>query len=129
MADLGSLYRGQTESAESGRIEINLASDDLRTTLTEGGQQRSLHSYSVVGKVLAADLIDSDKFQNHFLLTAAALGPQLLKTYDLGTDKDGKPALLTIERIRTFFFDILRGKVKVQELEGTFNIEQFARTM
>jgi hypothetical protein len=129
LADLGSLYRGQTESAESGRIEINLASDDLRTTLTEGGQQRSLHSYSVVGKVLAADLIDSDKFQNHFLLTAAALGPQLLKTYDLGTDKDGKPALLTIERIRTFFFDILRGKVKVQELEGTFNIEQFARTM
>ena len=129
LADLGSLYRHQEERAESGRIEINLASDDLRTTLTDNGQQRSLHSYSVIGKVLAADLIDTDKFQNHFLLTAAALGPQLLKTYDLGTDKDGSPALLTTERIRAFFFDILFGKTKVKDLDGSFNIEQFARTM
>lgn len=129
LADLGSLYRHQAEAAESGKIEINLASDDLRTTLTDGEQQRSLHSYSVVGKVLAADLIDTDKFQNHFLLTAAALGPQLLKTYDLGTDKDGKPALLTTERIRAFFFDLLLGKIKVKDLDGAFSIEQFARTM
>lgn len=129
LADLGSLYRHQAEAAESGKIEINLASDDLRTTLTDGEQQRSLHSYSVVGKVLAADLIDTDKFQNHFLLTAAALGPQLLKTYDLGTDKDGKPALLTTERIRSFFFDLLLGKIKVKDLDGSFSIEQFARTM
>ena len=129
LADLGSLYRHQAEAAESGKIEINLASDDLRTTLTDGEQQRSLHSYSVVGKVLAADLIDTDKFQNHFLLTAAALGPQLLKTYDLGTDKDGKPALLTTERIRAFFFDLLLGKIKVKDLDGSFSIEQFASTM
>lgn len=129
LADLGSLYRHQEEAAESGKIEINLASDDLRTTLTDGEQQRSLHSYSVVGKVLAADLIDTDKFQNHFLLTAAALGPQMLKTYDLGTDKNGQPALLTIERIRSFFFDILLGKIKVKDLDGSFSIEQFARTM
>lgn len=129
LADLGSLYRHQAEAAESGKIEINLASDDLRTTLIDGEQQRSLHSYSVVGKVLAADLIDTDKFQNHFLLTAAALGPQLLKTYDLGIDKDGKPALLTTERIRSFFFDLLLGKIKVKDLDGSFSIEQFARTM
>ena len=129
LADLGSLYRDQEESSESGRIEINLDSDDLRTTLTDGELQRSLHSYSVVGKVLAADLIDTDKFQNHFLLTAAALGPQMLKTYDLGTDKDGKPALLTTDRIRTFFFDLLYGKIKVKDLDGSFSIEQFARTM
>ena len=129
LADLGSLYRHQEESTESGRIEINLASDDLRTTLTDGTQQRSLHSYSVVGKVLAADLIDTDKFQNHFLLTAAALGSQMLKTYDLGTDKEGKPAVLTTERIRSFFFDLLQGKMKVKNLDGSFSIEQFARTM
>ncbi len=128
LADLGSLYRHHEESTESGRIEINLASDDLRTTLTDGNQQRSLHSYSVVGKVLAADMIDTDKFQNHFLLTAAALGPQLLKTYDLGLDQDGKPAFLTIDRIREFFFEILHGKIKVKDLDGTFSIEQFART-
>ena len=129
LADLGSLYRHLPQAAESGKIEINLESDDLRTTLTDGGQQRTLHSYSVVGKVLAADLIDTDKFQNHFLLTAAALGPQLLKTYDLGTDADGSPAVLSTERIRTFFFDILAGKVEIQDLDGTFSIEQFARTM
>lgn len=129
LADLGSLYRHQPQTAESGKIEINLESDDLRTTLTDGGQQRTLHSYSVVGKVLAADLIDTDKFQNHFLLTAAALGPQLLKTYDLGTDADGSPAVLSTERIRAFFFDILAGKVEIQDLDGTFSIEQFARTM
>ena len=129
LADLGSLYRHQEESSESGKIEINLASDDLHTTLTDGEQQRSLHSYSVIGKVLAADLIDTDKFQNHFLLTAAALGPQMLETYDLGTDKNGEPAILTIERIRSFFFDLLLGKIKVKELDGSFCIEQFARTM
>lgn len=129
LADLGSLYRHQEESPESGKIEINLDSDDLRTTLTDGEQQRSLHSYSVVGKVLAADLIDTEKFQNHFLLTAAALGPQMLKTYDLGADKDGKPALLTIDRIRSFFFDLLHGKIKVKDIDGSFSIEQFARTM
>lgn len=129
LADLGSLYRHQPEAPESGRIEINPSSDDLRTTLTDGEQQRSLHSYSVVGKVLAADLIDTDKFQNHFLLTAAALGPQMLKTYDLGTDANGQPATLTTERIRQFFFDLLTGKIRVKDIDGSFSIEQFARTM
>lgn len=118
LSDLGALYRHKPEAAESGRIEINLTSDDLRTSLVDGEQQRTLHSYSVVGKVLAADLIDTDKFQNHFLLSAAALGSQLLKTYDLGIDADGKPATLTMERIRDFFFDILHGKVK--DIDGSF---------
>ena len=129
LADLGSLYRQQPEAAESGKIEINLAADDLRTTLTEGQTQRSLHSYSVVGKVLATDLIDTDKFQNHFLLTAAALGPQLLKTYDLGMGSDGQPAVLTTERIRAFFFDLLQGRISVKDIDGKFSIEQFAKTM
>lgn len=129
LADLGALYRKQPESPESGKIEINLTTDDLHTTLVDEAQQRSLHSYSVIGKVLAADLIDSDKFQNHFLLTAAALGPQLLKTYDLGPDSEGKPAVLTTERLREFFFDILNGKIKVKEMDGKFSIDQFARTM
>lgn len=129
LADLGSLYRHLEEAEESGKIEINLALDDLHTTLTDSERQRSLHSYSVIGKVLAADLIDTDKFQNHFLLTAAALGSQLLRTYDLGLDSDGKPALLTTERLRSFFFDILHGRIKVKDLDGSFSVEQFARTM
>lgn len=129
LADLGALYRGMEESLESGRIEINLEADDLRTTLTNAEQQHSLHSYSVIGKVLAADLIDTDKFQNHFLLAAAALGPQLLSTYNLGPNSTNKPATLTTERIRAFFFDILLGKVAPKKLDGNFSIEQFAKTM
>lgn len=129
LADLGSLYRGLEQSQESGFIEIDLENDDLRTSLVDEDQQRSLHSYSVVGKVLAADMIDTEKFQNHFLLTAAALGPQLLKTYDLGVDANGKKAELSTERIRRFFFDILHGRIKVKELDGKFAIEQFARTV
>lgn len=73
---------------------------------------KTLRSYSVVGKVLAADLLDTDKFQNHFLLTAAALGP----------DASGRPSNLSTERIRTFLFDVLGGKIQVQPLSGNFNI-------
>lgn len=128
LADLGALYRGVEQAPESGQIEINPESDNLKTTLTDESKQHTVYSYSVIGKVLAADLVDTDKFQNHFLLTAAALGPQLLRTYDLGPDASGKPSHLTIEKIRAFFFDILHGKIKVKEMDGTFSIDQFARS-
>ena len=62
------------------------------------------------------------KFQNHFLLTSAALGSQLLKNYDLGIDDKGKPVVLTFEKIKSFFFDILLGKIEVQEISGNFDI-------
>jgi hypothetical protein len=80
--------------------------------------------YAYIGKVLAADLLDTDKFQNHFLLTAASLGSQLLKTYDIGTDKNGKPATLTVDKIRDFFFDILHGKIEIKNIDGKFDISQ-----
>jgi hypothetical protein len=86
-----------------------------------------LRSYTVVGKVLAADLLDTDKFQNHFLLTAASLGSQLLKTYDLGIDKDGKNAVLSIDNIREFFFGVMSGRIDVQPIDGTFNINDIAQ--
>lgn len=129
LADLGDLYRGMPQAADSGRIEMDFKSDELKSTLTSDEEQRTLRSYSVVGKVLAADLIDTDKFQNHFLLTAASLGSQLLKVYDLGTDSNGKPAVLSIERIRDFFFDILDGKIAVQTMDGHFEISQIAGRM
>ncbi len=127
LADLGALYRGLPQSEESGRIEMNVDVDDIRTTLTGEDVQKTLHSYTVVGKVLAADLIDYDKFQNHFLLTAAALGPQLLKTYDLGTDAQGNIKPLDFEGIRDFFFDILSGKAEIRMMTGTFNISEFIK--
>lgn len=127
LADLGALYRGLPQSGESGRIEMNLDVDAIRTTLTDEHIQKTLYSYTVVGKVLAADLVDYDKFQNHFLLTAAALGPQLLRTYDFGTDADGKAKQLTFDEIRAFFFYLLSGKIEAQEMTGTFNISDFTR--
>ncbi|MEI6822453.1 MAG: hypothetical protein WCL51_10985 [Bacteroidota bacterium] len=122
LADLGSLYKGSLQSINSGKIEMNLDSDEVRTTLTNEETQKSLRSYTVVGKVLAADLLDFDKFQNHFLLTAASLGSQLLKNYDLGFDDKGVPVTLTFIKIRDFFFDILNGKIEIQEINGKFDI-------
>lgn len=127
LADLGALYKGLPQSEKSGRIEMNVDVDELKSHLADETTQRTLRSYTVVGKVLAADLLDTDKFQNHFLLTAASLGPQLLKTYDLGIDKDGQNAVLSVERIREFFFGILNGRIEVKPIDGTFNINDLAQ--
>ncbi|MDR1416464.1 MAG: hypothetical protein LBJ57_03460, partial [Prevotellaceae bacterium] len=124
LADLGALYKGVPQSQSSGKIEMNIAADEVKATLTNEEIQKTLRSYTVIGKVLAADLLDTDKFQNHFLLTAASLGSQLLKTYDMGVGKDGKPATLTFDRIRNFFFDILKGKIEIQSIDGKFDISQ-----
>jgi hypothetical protein len=124
LADLGSLYKGLPQAQNSGKIEMNFDADEVKTTLANEEIQKTLRSYTVIGKVLAADLLDTDKFQNHFLLTAAGLGSQLLKTYDMGIDKDGKAATLTFEKIRDFFFDILHGKIEIQNIDGKFDISQ-----
>jgi cytoskeletal protein CcmA (bactofilin family) len=124
LADLGSLYKGLPQSENSGKIEMNIATDEVKTTLANEEIQKTLRSYTVIGKVLAADLLDTDKFQNHFLLTAASLGSQLLKIYDMGVDKDGKPVMLTCYKIRDFFFDILYGKIEIQTIDGKFDISQ-----
>jgi hypothetical protein len=127
LADLGSLYRGLSQAENSGRIAIDINIDEVKSKLADENEQKTLRSYTVVGKVLAADLIDTDKFQNHFLLTAASLGTQLLKTYDLGPDSHGNLALLTLDNIRNFFFDILSGKREVQEMSGSFSISDIGR--
>lgn len=127
LADLGGLYKGQDQAPDSGRILMDIDADDVRTTLADDEMQKTLHSYTVVGKVLIADLLDSDKFQNHFLLTAAALGSQLLKSYGIGKDAKGNNIELTPEKIADFFFKILKGKISIQPLSGTLNISQIMR--
>ena len=124
LADLGALYKGLPQAQNSGKIEMNTETDEIKSTLANEEVQKTLRSYTVIGKVLAADLLDTDKFQNHFLLTAASLGSQLLKTYDMGIGKDGKPATLTFDKIRDFFFDILKGKIEIQNIDGKFDISQ-----
>jgi len=122
LADLGSLYKGLGQTPNSGKIEVKIETDEVKTTLTNEETQKTLRSYTVVGKVLAADLLDMDKLQNHFLLTAASLGSQLLKTYDLGLDAKGEQATLTMGKIKNFFFDILQGKIEIQDIDGKFDI-------
>lgn len=122
LADLGALYKGLPESENSGRIEMDMDADEVKSRLADEDVQKTLRSYTVIGKVLAADLLDTDKFQNHFLLTAASLGSQLLKTYDMGVDKNGNILPLTVENIRNFFFGILSGKTPVKDMDGKFDI-------
>ena len=124
LADLGALYKGVPEAENSGKIEIDADSDEIKSNLVDDSTRKILRSYTVIGKVLAADLLDTDKFQNHFLLTAASLGPQLLKTYDMGIGKDGNAVPLSTEKIRDFFFDILNGKIVVRDMDGKFDISQ-----
>jgi hypothetical protein len=124
LADLGSLYKGLPQAANSGKILMDLSTDSIKSDLSNDDVQKTIRSYTVIGKVLAADLLDMDKFQNHFLLTAASLGSQLLTNYDLGMDKDGKTAVLSVEKISSFFFDLLHGKIEVQQMEGKFDINQ-----
>lgn len=127
LADLGGLFKGQEQAPDSGRIMMDIEADDVRTTLTDDETQKTLHSYTVVGKVLIADLLDSDKFQNHFLLTAAALGSQLLNTYGFGKDANGNNIEMTVEKISKFFFDVLSGVIQIQPLSGAVHISQIMR--
>jgi hypothetical protein len=122
LADLGALMRGTPQAENSGKIGINTTQDEVKVVLVGDGTQQILRTYSVVGKVLAADLVDYDKLQNHFLLSCASLGSQLLRTYDLGLDKAGNVVELTPERVAEFFFDILHGKIEVTDLAGDFDI-------
>ena len=127
LADLGGLFKGNPQAADSGRIPMNISSDNIKTTLSDENSRKSLHTYTVVGKVLAADLVNVDKFQNHFLLTAAALGPQLLKSYDLGPNESGSTSELTAENIREFLFKVLRGQIEIQDISGSFSMGELLR--
>ena len=124
LADLGSLFKGTEQSKNSGKIKMSMKEDELKSVLRSEDTQQIIRSYTVIGKVLAADLLDLDKFKNHFLLTAASLGSQLLKTYDLGIESGIEGKTLTIENISNFFFDILNGKIDIQEISGDFSMKE-----
>lgn len=127
LADLGSLFKGKKQSINSGKIKMNLEADELKSVLRSEETQQIIRSYTVIGKVLAADLLDIDKFNNHFLLTAASLGSQLLKTYNLGIENGIEGKTLTIENISNFFFDILIGKIDIQEMSGEFSMKEIVK--
>jgi len=128
LADLGSLFRGVEPKPHCGKICLDMEVDAQRSVLVDSSQNTFLvNSYSVAGKVLAADLIDLDRMQNHFLLSAASLGYQLLKTYNLGPDAGGQLAELTPDKVTEFFFSILEGRVQIADLDGSISIEEVKR--
>lgn len=129
LADLGALYKGVAQAANSGKIKMNLDTDEVKSTLLSENRQMSVRNYTVIGKVLAADLIDWEKMQNHFLLTAASLNTQLLSVYDLGLDSTGHKAKLTPDNIYDFFMSLMLGKISVPEIDGTFTIESISENL
>lgn len=128
LADWGNLLRGEAQAPMSGYIELNPETDTQKVTLTDKDGNKILwNSCSVAGKVLAADLLDMDKLQNHFLLSIGSMNEQLIKQYDFGTDADGKPIHLTLERIGQFFHDIQEEKIPVQKIDGKFSFAEISK--
>lgn len=126
LADLGAIYKGTQQMQNTGVIEMDAKTDELKTMLSEDQKTMLVYSYSVAGKVLATDLVDIERLQNHFLIGATAMGSQILRQYDLGTDAQGNKVVVETEKVAKMFFDILHGIVSIQQIDGTFSIQDLA---
>ena len=126
LADLGAIYKGTQQMQNTGVIEMDVKTDELKTMLSEDQKTMLVYSYSIAGKVLATDLVDFERLQNHFLIGATAMGSQILRQYDLGTNADGNKAVIEPEKVAKMFFDILYGAVSIQQIDGTFSIQDLA---
>lgn len=126
LADLGAVYKGTKPMDNTGVIEMDVKTDELKTMLSEEQKTMLVYSYSVAGKVLAADLVDFERLQNHFLIGATAMGSQILRTYDLGTGADGRKAVIEPEKVACMFWDVLHGKIQIRPISGKFNIQELA---
>ena len=126
LADLGAVYKGTQKMENTGVIEMDIKTDELNTMLSEDPKMMLVYSYSVAGKVLAADLVDFERLQNHFLIGATAMGSQILRTYDLGTNAEGKKAVIKPEQVADMFWNILHGKSQLQRIDGKFRIQDLA---
>ncbi|MBQ4378331.1 MAG: hypothetical protein II821_03940 [Treponema sp.] len=128
LADLGSLYKGEDEKPNTGKIKIDLVNDTQRTVLTdENGTQSLINSYSVASRVLVSDLIDMEKMENHFLIISASLGNQILKTYSLTKSNGEKGPELNVKDITDFFFNVLSGKIQVREIDGKVSFDELKK--
>ncbi len=128
LADLGSLFKGEEDKKNTGKIKIDFENDTQRTVLTgEDGTQTLINSYSVASRVLVSDMLNAEKLENHFLIISASLGSQILKTYSLTKSTGEKGPDLNVKDIAEFFFNILNGKVQIVELNGSVTFEDFKR--
>lgn len=128
LADLGSLFKNETEKENMGKIRIDISSDTQRTVLLDNdGSTILINSYSVADRVLVADMVDFEKMENHFLITAASLGSQILKNYTLQKQNGEKSDELTLENISSFFFKILSGEIQIRNLEGNISFDDLKK--
>lgn len=128
LADWGSLMKGVPEGERTGMVEINPATDEQKVSLKDAeGNVTLWETYSIAGKVLAVDILDLKKLDNHFLLSVGSLNEQLCKTYDFGCDRTGKPIALTLETIGEFFFNVQSGRTTVKKLDGAVSFDELKR--
>lgn len=128
LADLGSLYKGEPEKENTGKIRINIQYDTQRTVLNDqDGTQMLINSYSVAGRILVSDMVDFEKLENHFLIISAGLGSQILKQYALTKSNGEKSCELSVINICGFFFDILSGKCAVREISGEIPFDELKK--
>lgn len=124
LADLGALFNGEETLPNTGKLKVDIAHDKQRTVLTaDDGTQTLITSYSVASKVLISDLIDYDKLKNHFLIVGASLGTQLQKDYTLPTKDSQSGRAITVKEVADFFFDILAGKIVIEEMSGEVSFD------
>lgn len=123
LADLMDLFKGDLQKEFTGKIRMDIAADAQRANLkADDGTMLLVHSYSVAGKVLFADLQDFEKLGNHFLVNAGALSSQLMKEYEV-TNAQGKTHKLDLASIRAFFFSVLDGEIEIQTINGKIDFE------
>lgn len=128
MAHLGALFKGEPEAENTGKIKMDLEDDHQRTVLVDDeGSTTTVNSYSVSGRLLVADLIDFEKLENHFLIGAGALNSQILKVYSLTKSDGEKSEELTVENISDFFFNIISGKVRIQNISGEISFNELKK--
>lgn len=128
LTDLGSLFKGEKEKDMTGKILMDFENDCQRMVLVgERDETTVMNSYSVSGRVLAADMVDLDKLQNHFLIEAGALGTQILKVYSLAKEDGSKSEPLTVENIADFMFSIVNGRIVPQDVSGEVSFEELKK--
>ena len=128
LADLGSLFKGDSEKPSTGKIQLNLKTNEQKVVLkNDDDSTRNVYSYSVASQVILFDLIKTGEFENHFLLQAAALNNQSLKLYNLSKANGEKSPELSTDNIAEFFFSILEGRLDVKNADSTYTFEEFMK--
>lgn len=123
LADLASMYFGAPEKPRTGAIELDPRVDTIETELTDQqGNRMKVKALTVAGRALLAGLSDLESLGNQYLSAAVGLGPHLLKRFSLERGE------VNPEKVASFFFDVLHGKVQFKKLDDSVPMEEIRRT-